>query len=670
MFHAVVKLDPTRVMVIGGQSETVGINVCAIIDAERRTVRQAASLETGRTGVVAVKMSNGLVYAIGGQVAFGASGVSTVEVYDPATDSWSMAGYLTQGRGQVCATAINDHQIIIVGGRIGDAQVVKTCELFDIRTGNTTRIADFPYETSLAKVVVTTDGRILCFSGRSGGPGSFRSKSVHQYHVSDDVWTIAGEMEAAVYYPSVAQLDDGRYVLVGGSWREGNTTDEFATSVQVEEGSLFRTIANMQFPRAGHGVSSLGKEVVVALGGANNSKGAYRSTEFINVASGVVERGPDLQYARAYCMGVDVLVGGKHAVLAIGGTSMGATVRQVEILIADGGPEPLRCTQSAVQLVPSQDLLEVVGQALNAGPFVALNRVETYSAGAIWFNDQFSVSSGFETDFSFRLLDGDDGGYPDGSSEGGGGLAVIIQGVTPSPLGLPGAGLGYDQMVNGVAIEFDMYFNEEHGDLRPNHVAIQKGNGQVLRAVHEAPFSVGMSLLNVPDFRADGTTYYAKVRYAESTLSVWVDNVPPTGVPNLSVEMDLSKALSFVEPDLAWIGITGSTGIEVQSHEILSWDLNACTVHPHSIDRPGGTKEGKILIYPMPTSSHATIVFEGDLNTTAHVRVFSMTGELVMEKVVTGPTFDLSSVSIPVGNYILNIQYSDQTASTLWKVVR
>ena len=668
-FHEIVKLDPARVMVLGGESKGVAMASCAIIDAETRSVRKVASMRFERAGFTAIGMPNGRVYVLGGQSSVGGKGVSIIEEYDPLTDTWAASGYLVEGRGQVCGTAINDHEIIVIGGRIGSSDVRRTCEIFDINTGVSRRISDFPYNTSFAKVIVADDGRIFCFSGRSGGPGSYRTGAVHEYNLYEDRWIVAGELQSAVYYPTLVKLADGKHCLVGGSWREGNTSDEFATVVQKQEDASFRNVTHMTSPRAGHGVANLNHGTVIAVGGADNSKGSYKSTEFINIVSGVVERGPDLLFARSYCLAVDVMVNGDPAVVVIGGKTSDGAVRQIELLKINEIDQTTSCHQSFVHLVPNQDLISFVGQSEDAGAHALLNRMETHSAGAIWFKDQFKISAGFVTEFSFRLNDGSDNGAPDGSPEGGNGLAVVIQGMSETPLGLPGAGLGYDQMVNGLAIEFDTYSDQSHSDPDLNHIAVQKGDGYALRSVHQAPFNVGWASVGVPDFRADGTVYYGRVEYFNGKLQVWVNDTQMFDEPSLSINIDIGNALTFRTNDMAWIGITGSTGTAIQSHEILTWDLAACTTQRHE-GKPPRVRDSHISIYPMPTSEVASVNFTGEEWSIAQVRVMSLMGEVVLERTVTTSSFDISVTGIPAGTYILNIEFDGRSTSTIWNVVR
>ncbi|HUS16931.1 MAG TPA: S-layer homology domain-containing protein, partial [Chloroflexia bacterium] len=67
-----------------------------------------ASMPTARSFLAAAAL-NGRLYAIGG-ISYNNFDLSTVEVYDPATNSWSATGPLTAGRGGVAAVGVDSNQ--------------------------------------------------------------------------------------------------------------------------------------------------------------------------------------------------------------------------------------------------------------------------------------------------------------------------------------------------------------------------------------------------------------------------------------------------------------------------------------------------------------------------------------------------------------------------------
>jgi hypothetical protein len=79
-------------------------------------------------------------------------------------------------------------------------------------------------------------------------------------------------------------------------------------------------------------------------------------------------------------------------------------------------------------------------------------------AGSIFSNTRIGVA-GFTTSFSVRLHEGTQFNYADG-------FTFVLQANSPTALGQPGGGIGYQGIGNSVAIKFDTYDNE--GEQNPD----------------------------------------------------------------------------------------------------------------------------------------------------------------------------------------------------------
>lgn len=110
-----VTLRDGRVLVIGGKGPTpLAVAACYLYDPASGAVSAAGSLNTARLGHSAVLLADGKVGVIGGHS--GASVVTTVEVYDPATNAWT-TGPTTLGRTtQQSVVPISGGRWLAVGG--------------------------------------------------------------------------------------------------------------------------------------------------------------------------------------------------------------------------------------------------------------------------------------------------------------------------------------------------------------------------------------------------------------------------------------------------------------------------------------------------------------------------------------------------------------------------
>ncbi|KAI7741539.1 hypothetical protein M8C21_019928 [Ambrosia artemisiifolia] len=119
-------------------------------------------------------------------------------------------------------------------------------------------------------------------------------------------------------------------------------------------------------------------------------------------------------------------------------------------------------------------------------------------------------------------------------------------------------------------VEFDVFRNEEFGDINDNHVGI---NINSLRSVHAREARV---YNNDGVFRVlrlnDGRNYQVWIDYDGFVVNVSLDHVggkkPDKGLMSVSVN------LSGVFEDEMYVGFTASTGTLTQSHRILGWSFS------------------------------------------------------------------------------------------------
>jgi len=179
-------------------------------------------------------------------------------------------------------------------------------------------------------------------------------------------------------------------------------------------------------------------------------------------------------------------------------------------------------------------------------------------AGAAWFIRKQPVSQGFETSFAFRIHD-----IPQNPGDG---LAFVIQNSSVTALGEASFGIGYTDIANSVAVEFDTVRQDYSGDPGPFHVGVHT-RGTERNSSHESA-SLGRF---IPTFRlADGLVHVVKVEYAPGTLTVYLDDLAN---PALTVQLDLDATLRL-DSGRAWVGFTASTepGFR-ETHDILSWSF-------------------------------------------------------------------------------------------------
>ena len=130
-----------------------------------------------------------------------------------ATD-WSAASPMTVARMSHTATLLPDGRVLVVAGNMGSPNA----ELYDPVTDSwssagfltTSRIGRYSHSATLL-----SDGRVL-IAGGDGSSGFLSSTEL--YSPVTDFWSAASSLSAARLAHSATLLPDGRVLIAGGGW--------------------------------------------------------------------------------------------------------------------------------------------------------------------------------------------------------------------------------------------------------------------------------------------------------------------------------------------------------------------------------------------------------------------------------------------------------------------
>jgi len=192
------------------------------------TWTRRADMPTATQGVAAAAV-DGIIYAIGGNTGLdtGDKDLSTVEAYDPATDTWTTKAEMPTARN-VSAIAVVDRIIYVIGGIFGtpedyqtgeDVAVLSTVEAYDPATDTWTTKADMPTARGYHHAACVVDGRIYVFGGATKYgdlSGDYSCvPTVEVYDPATDTWTQASDMPWA-RLGHTASVVDGKVYIIGG----------------------------------------------------------------------------------------------------------------------------------------------------------------------------------------------------------------------------------------------------------------------------------------------------------------------------------------------------------------------------------------------------------------------------------------------------------------------
>jgi N-acetylneuraminic acid mutarotase len=162
---------------------------------------------------------DGVLYAIGGWVVDAPGDVPTVLAYDPAVEKWTKADKWTRKtdmptRRCRLTTSVVDGKIYAIGGKRG-SDGVSTVEVYDPATDKWTRKADMP-TARMEHAACVIDGRIYV----SGGYEDWDTytptlSSVEVYDPATDTWVQSSDMPWA-RNGHTASAVDGKMYIIGG----------------------------------------------------------------------------------------------------------------------------------------------------------------------------------------------------------------------------------------------------------------------------------------------------------------------------------------------------------------------------------------------------------------------------------------------------------------------
>lgn len=227
---------------------------------------------------------NGLIYVIGGgDVLAGvipAPPTATVEVYDPATDSWTLAAPMPRAVTNHAAVAL-DGKIYVIGGQEEFLPMSDAVQEYDPTTQSWTlrNSMPTPREGSGAAVL---DGRIVVVGGSSGG---MDVATVEAYDPSADSWAALAPL-AEPRRDLAAEVLGGELLALGGYTGTFVLDAGYRRVVEVYDpaSNAWSMTEDMPIPRADFASAVMATQLIVAGGG--NVARALTDVSSLDAASG------------------------------------------------------------------------------------------------------------------------------------------------------------------------------------------------------------------------------------------------------------------------------------------------------------------------------------------------------------------------------------------------
>jgi N-acetylneuraminic acid mutarotase len=170
------------------------------------------SMSQPRWAPTAVKLANGKVLVTGGYLWSGVqAAVSTSEIFDPVSNTWSAAAPMSMPRFHHTATVLSDGRVLVAGGERGF--YLAFAEIYDPTANAWKPAASMRFKRAQHGAALLASGRVLVTDGTFG---SYATNTSEAYDVARDVWLDAGTSSPQGSYPTTLQrMNDNRVLSVG-----------------------------------------------------------------------------------------------------------------------------------------------------------------------------------------------------------------------------------------------------------------------------------------------------------------------------------------------------------------------------------------------------------------------------------------------------------------------
>lgn len=230
----------------------------SLADAGKWTT--VANMPTARYGL-STSVVNGKIYAIGGRA--GGDSYSTVEEYDPATNTWTRKTDMPTLRNGLSSSVFNG-KIYAIGGIDGsENKPTAIVEEYNPATDTWRRRADMPaarFGLSTSEV----NGKIYAMGGYYRGGIGLGPMIVEEYDPVSDTWRARASMPTERYGLSACVVNGKIYAIGGGGYSDA----PFYTTVEEYDPLTDTWTSKADMPTARRDLStSVVDGIIYAIGG-------------------------------------------------------------------------------------------------------------------------------------------------------------------------------------------------------------------------------------------------------------------------------------------------------------------------------------------------------------------------------------------------------------------
>jgi N-acetylneuraminic acid mutarotase len=201
-----------KVLVAGGAGNDYNVTTTELYDPASGTWSVISSPNTARVGHTATLLPSGKVLIAGGTTFVDGGSphyvdLSSAELYDPATGTWSPTGSMTEARVSPTATLLLNAKVLVAAGHwyFNGTFVLDTAELYDPDSGKWSATGSVSRKRDATTATLLPSGKVLMAGGWSPASAHLQNISTRALVLEGDKVAIAGFIIPGIIYPDSAR---------------------------------------------------------------------------------------------------------------------------------------------------------------------------------------------------------------------------------------------------------------------------------------------------------------------------------------------------------------------------------------------------------------------------------------------------------------------------------
>jgi hypothetical protein len=211
-------LPDGTVLIAGGDiGDWAGLTSAEIYNPATGTFTATGSMSTRRTTQTATLLPGGTVLIAGGQDNYsGQVALNTAEIYTPSSRTFALVGNLTTTRCQHTATLLTDGTVLLAGGQNTSGTFLSSAEIYTPTTATFAATGSMSSPRLDHTATPIADGTVLVAGGYPSSSTFYPVNTAEIYTPSSRRFTVTGNMTVPRAYHSATMVYNGDILIVGG----------------------------------------------------------------------------------------------------------------------------------------------------------------------------------------------------------------------------------------------------------------------------------------------------------------------------------------------------------------------------------------------------------------------------------------------------------------------